>query len=164
RVKLTRAGREFKACCPFHNEKTPSFYVNDDKGFFHCFGCGAHGDAVSFRMRHDNLGFMEAVEGLASEAGMEIPKPDPRSAEKFDEMQRLMQVMERVSKWFEAQLHHPQNGFALRYLKDRGLSDETIARFRLGFAPNSWDVARDAWLQQNLKIDDLINLGLLKRS
>ncbi len=164
RVKLTRAGREFKACCPFHNEKTPSFYVNDAKGFFHCFGCGAHGDAVSFRMRHDNLGFMEAVEGLAAEAGMEIPKPDPKSAEKFDAMQRMMQVTERIAKWFEAQLHHPQNGFALRYLKERGLSDETIARFRLGYAPNSWDAAREAWVQQDLKIDDLVTLGLLKKS
>ena len=91
RVKITRAGREFKGCCPFHNEKTPSFYVNDEKGFFHCFGCGAHGDAVSFRMRHDNVSFMEAVEGLASEAGLQVPKPDPQSAAQFDEHQRLLQ-------------------------------------------------------------------------
>lgn len=74
RVKLTRNGREFKACCPFHNEKTPSFYVNDLKGFFHCFGCGAHGDVVGFRMRYDNVGFMEAVESLASEAGIQLPE------------------------------------------------------------------------------------------
>src|SRR5690606_17563057 len=75
RMKLTRAGREFKGCCPFHNEKTPSFYVNDQKGFYHCFGCGAHGDAVRFYMDHDNLKFMEAVEAAAGVAGMQVPKP-----------------------------------------------------------------------------------------
>jgi DNA primase len=164
RVKLTRAGREFKACCPFHGEKTPSFYVNDAKGFFHCFGCGAHGDVVSFRMRHDNISFMEAVESLAAEAGLEVPKADPQSAEKFDEMQRLQQIMERVAKWFEAQLMHPQNGFALRYLKERGLSDETIAQFRLGYAPNNWDALREALLAEGIKAADLITLGVLKQS
>ena len=164
RVKLTRAGREFKACCPFHGEKTPSFYVNDEKGFFHCFGCGAHGDAVSFRMRHDNVAFMEAVESLAGEAGMQIPAPDPQSAERFDEHQRLLQIMERVTKWFEAQLKSGQNGFALRYLKERGLSDDTIAQFRLGYAPNNWDALREALVAEDIKIADLVTLGLLKQS
>lgn len=164
RVKLTRNGREFKACCPFHNEKTPSFYVNDAKGFFHCFGCGAHGDAVGFRMRYDNLGFMEAVESLASEAGLQLPKTDPKAAEKFDEYQRLMQIMERVTKWFQMQLHHPQNGFALRYLQERGLSADTIAQFRLGYAPNNWDALREALVAEGLKTSDLITLGLLKQS
>ena len=164
RVKLTRNGREFKACCPFHNEKTPSFYVNDAKGFFHCFGCGAHGDVVGFRMRHDNLGFMEAVEGLASEAGLQMPKADPKAAEKFDEYQRLMQIMERVTKWFQVQLQHPQNGFALRYLQERGLSNETIAQFRLGYAPNNWDALREALIAEGIKAQDLITLGLLKQS
>lgn len=164
RIKLTRAGREFKACCPFHGEKTPSFYINDGKGFYHCFGCGAHGDAVSFRMRHDNLGFGEAVEGLAAEAGMEIPKADPRSIEKFDEQQRLIQIMDRVAKWFEAQLHHPQNGFAMRYVRERGLSADMIAQFRLGYAPNSWDALRDALIAEGIKPADLIKLGILKQS
>jgi DNA primase len=164
RVKLTRNGREFKACCPFHGEKTPSFYVNDAKGFFHCFGCGAHGDVVSFRMRHDNVTFIEAVESLAIEAGLEMPKADPQAAEKFDEQQRLMQIMERVSKWFEDQLHAPQNSFALRYLKERGLSDETIAQFRLGYAPNNWDALRDALSAEGVKPHDLMALGVLKHS
>ncbi|MDB5478516.1 MAG: primase [Alphaproteobacteria bacterium] len=163
-VKLTRAGREFRANCPFHGEKTPSFYVNNDKGFFHCFGCGAHGDVVSYRMRHDNITFMEAVESLAGEAGLEIPKPDPQSAQKFDEHQRLLQIMERVAKWFEAQLKHGQNGFALRYLKDRGLSDETISQFRLGYAPNNWDGLREALLAEGIKAQDLQTLGVLKQS
>jgi DNA primase len=164
KVKLTRAGREFKACCPFHGEKSPSFYVNDAKGFFHCFGCGAHGDVVSFRMRHDNVTFIEAVESLAAEAGLEVPKPDPQSAQKFDEMQHYLQVMERVAKWYEQQLHSPQNGFALRYLKERGLSDETISQFRLGYAPNNWDALRDALLAESVKVSDLLTLGILKQS
>lgn len=163
-LKLTRAGREFKACCPFHGEKTPSFYVNDAKGFFHCFGCGVHGDAVSFRMKHDNVTFIEAVESLAVEAGLEVPKPDPISAQKFDEMQHFMQIMERVAKWFEAQLQNGQNGFALRYLKDRGLSDETIAQFRLGYAPNNWDGLREAMIAEGFKVADLVTLGILKQS
>ena len=164
RVKLTRAGREFKACCPFHNEKSPSFYVNDAKGFFHCFGCGAHGDAVSFRMRHDNTGFMEAVESLASEAGMALPAPDPRAQEHYDEMQRLQQILDRVANWFESQLRAPANGFALRYVQERGLTDETISQFRLGYAPNNWDAFREAMVAADVKIDDLMNLGLLRQS
>jgi DNA primase len=164
RVKLTRAGREFKACCPFHNEKSPSFYVNDAKGFFHCFGCGAHGDAVSFRMRHDNTSFMEAVESLASEAGMVLPAPDPQAQEHYDELQRLQQILDRVAKWFETQLRAPQNGFALRYVHERGLTDETIAQFRLGYAPNNWDAFREAMVAQDIKIEDLMNLGLLRQS
>lgn len=163
-LKLTRAGREFKACCPFHGEKTPSFYVNDAKGFFHCFGCGVHGDIVSFRMKHDNVTFMEAVESLATEAGLEVPKPDPVSAQKFDEMQYYLQIMERVAKWFEDQLKNPQNGFALRYLKERGLTDETMAQFRLGYAPNNWDGLREAMIAEGIKIADLITLGILKQS
>jgi DNA primase len=84
RLRLTRAGREFKACCPFHNEKSPSFYVNDDKQFFHCFGCGAHGDVIGFAMRHDRLSFPEAVENLAAQAGLAVPRDTPVEREKFD--------------------------------------------------------------------------------
>lgn len=164
RVKLTRSGRELKGCCPFHNEKTPSFYVNDAKSFFHCFGCGAHGDAVSFRMRHDNVNFMEAVESLAGEAGMVMPTPDPATRAQYDEMQRQQNILERVTKWFEAQLQQAQNGFALRYLKDRGLTDETIAQFRIGYAPNNWDALREAMIAEDIKIKDLVELGLLRQS
>ena len=80
-TRLTKAGREFKACCPFHNEKTPSFTVNDEKGFYHCFGCGAHGDAIRWMTDQRGLGFMDAVKELAAEAGMEVPAPDPRAAQ-----------------------------------------------------------------------------------
>ena len=84
RLRLIRAGREFKSPCPFHNEKTPSFYVNDQKGFFHCFGCGAHGDIIGFAMRHDNLAFPEAVEQLAAEAGLQVPQSTPEDRERFE--------------------------------------------------------------------------------
>lgn len=164
RVRLTRAGREFKACCPFHDEKSASFYVNDQKGFFHCFGCGAHGDAVSFRMRHDNVGFMEAVESLAGEAGMALPAADPQASERYDEMQRLQQILERVTVWFEQQLRHPQNAFALRYARERRLSDDTLSQFRIGYAPNNWDALREAMVAMDIKISDMIDLGLLRQS
>src|ERR1700734_1105148 len=101
RLRLTRAGREFKACCPFHNEKTPSFYVNDDKQFFHCFGCGAHGDVIGFTMRQDRLSFPEAIENLAAQAGMEVPRDTPMEREKFDIEKRLHQLLDRATAWFE---------------------------------------------------------------
>src|SRR5580704_17714982 len=82
-LRLTRAGREFKACCPFHNEKSPSFYINDDKQFFHCFGCGAHGDVIGFTMRHGHMSFPEAVEALAAQAGLAVPQNTPVERERF---------------------------------------------------------------------------------
>ncbi|MEE3217833.1 MAG: CHC2 zinc finger domain-containing protein, partial [Pseudomonadota bacterium] len=83
-LRLTKAGREFKACCPFHNEKTPSFYVNDEKGFYHCFGCEAHGDAIRWLTDQRGMPFMDAVKELAAEAGMEVPAPDPRAAQRAE--------------------------------------------------------------------------------
>src|SRR5215475_1362437 len=91
RLALTRAGREFKACCPFHNEKTPSFTINDDKQFYHCFGCGAHGDIIGFVMQHDRLSFPEAVESLAAQAGLPVPRDTPMERERFDQEKRLYQ-------------------------------------------------------------------------
>jgi len=136
RVRLARAGREMKGCCPFHNEKTPSFYVNDDKQFFHCFGCGAHGDVIGFTMRHDRLSFPEAVESLAGQAGLQVPRDTPMEREKFDAEKRLYQLLDRANAWFEEQLFTPAGREALAYLHKRGLSDEAIRRFRLGYAPN----------------------------
>ena len=94
RMRLTRAGREFKGCCPFHKEKTPSFYVNDDKKFFHCFGCGAHGDVIGFTMRHDGQSFPEAVENLAAQAGLTVPQDTPIERERYDKEKRLLQLLE----------------------------------------------------------------------
>src|SRR5213596_3696526 len=103
-VKLIRAGREWKACCPFHNEKTPSFTVNDDKGFYHCFGCGAHGDAIRFLTDQRGMPFMDAVKELAAKAGMEVPAPDPQAKERADRAASLTDVMGEVAKWYADQL------------------------------------------------------------
>jgi DNA primase len=135
RIKLTRAGREFKACCPFHNEKSPSFYVNDDKQFFHCFGCGAHGDALGFVMRHDNLSFIEGVEHLAAKTGMQVPRQSFQDVEQAHKDKSLYALCEDTAKFFEAQLRNPSNHEILDYLLKRNLGEETIASFRIGYAP-----------------------------
>ena len=124
-VKLTKAGREFKACCPFHNEKTPSFYVNDEKGFYHCFGCGAHGDAIRFLTDARGLPFMDAVKELASKAGMDVPAPDPRAREKAERSAGLYDVMEAAQRWFAEQLDGMEGAAARAYLKERGITDAT---------------------------------------
>lgn len=135
RVKITRAGREFKACCPFHNEKSPSFYINDDKQFYHCFGCGAHGDVIGFTMRNDNLSFIEAVESLAGLAGMQVPQQAPQDIARAREEKSLYSLLEDTAKWFESCLRDPVNAEALGYMQQRGLSDDLLAAFRIGFAP-----------------------------
>ncbi|OWJ63987.1 DNA primase [Inquilinus limosus] len=136
RVPLQRSTKgEFKACCPFHKEKTPSFTVNDQKGFFYCFGCGATGDVISFVMQHDRLSFMEAIETLASQAGLEVPKAAPEDRAKFERQKTLYDVVESACAFFEAELRGPGGRAARDYLKGRGLDGETVSRFRLGFAP-----------------------------
>ena len=136
-VKLTKAGREFKACCPFHNEKTPSFTVNDEKGFYHCFGCGAHGDAIRFLTDHRGLPFMDAVRELAGKAGMEVPAPDPRERERQERSAGLYDVMAASQKWFSDQLNGVDGGEARAYLSGRGIGGDTIERFGIGFAPDA---------------------------
>jgi len=135
RVKLEKKGREHHGLCPFHTEKSPSFTVNEDKGFFHCFGCGAHGDVIEFEARVSGLSFLDAVERLAAEAGMEIPRATPEERQRDAVRAGLHQALEAACAWFEAQLHAPGGAAARGYLHGRGLSDETIARFRLGWAP-----------------------------
>ena len=120
-VKLTRAGREWKACCPFHNEKTPSFTVNDEKHFYHCFGCSAHGDAIRFLTDSRGLPFMDAVKELAAIAGMEVPAADPRSRERAERQATLHDVMAAAQRWFAEQLHGIDGGEARAYLKQRGI-------------------------------------------
>jgi DNA primase len=137
RVKLARAGREWKGCCPFHNEKTPSFYVNDDKGFYHCFGCGAHGDVIRFLTEQEGLPFMEAVTQLAAQAGMEVPSPSPRAAQKQDENEALLALTARAADWYQQQLAGPAGAEARAYLGRRGVSAEMVRAFALGFAPGS---------------------------
>ncbi len=141
RLQLKKAGREYQACCPFHNEKTPSFTVSPGKQFYHCFGCGAHGSAISFLMEYDNLAFPEAIEELARSVGMEVPR-ESGSQSPQAEQQRTdhYALLERVDHFYRGQLRqHVQADKAVAYLKDRGLSGEIAQTFGLGYAPPGWD-------------------------
>lgn len=164
RIRLTRAGREYKACCPFHNEKSASFYINDDKQFFHCFGCGAHGDVIGFCMRYDRLSFPEAIEALAAQAGLPLPQDTPIERERFDHEKRLYQLLERATVWFEEQLFGSLGRDALGYLRKRGLNDEAIRRFRLGYAPAEGQALIRKMLAEEYKVDELVSVGLAKKS
>ena len=139
-----RRGREHSGLCPFHNEKTPSFYVVEDKGFFHCFGCGAHGDAIGFVMRADNLDFVEAVERLAGEAGIAVPQQTPQERERAQRQKTLLEALAAAAAFYEAQLWGPAGARAREYLTRRGLDEETIRRFRLGWAPDDRQALRRA--------------------
>jgi DNA primase len=164
RVAVTRAGREFKACCPFHGEKTPSFTINDEKEFFHCFGCGAHGDHIGFIMRHDNLHFMETIEILAAQAGMQVPKPTPQEREKFDRQDLYYKMMEDAAKYFTNQLFEPNNADILGYVRGRGLSDEIIAGFRMGYAPDDGQALRGYLKLKGYNDNDMTELCLTRQS
>ncbi|MDT8758065.1 DNA primase [Sphingomonas psychrotolerans] len=143
-VKLQKAGREFRACCPFHNEKTPSFYVNDDKGFYHCFGCGAHGDAIRWMTDQRGLPFIDAVKELVQAAGMEMPEQDRRSAEKAERAKGLHEAMADAAAWFVEKLNGIEGAEARSVLKRRGITEEIARGFGLGFAPDSRGKLRDA--------------------
>src|SRR6478672_17825 len=158
-VKLLRAGREWKACCPFHNEKTPSFTVNDDKGFYHCFGCGAHGDAIRFLTDHRGMPFMDAVKELAAKAGMDVPAPDPAAKERADRAASLTDVMAEVARWYSEQLNGLAGSEAREYLKGRGIDGETIQRFGLGFAPDSRNALKRGL--DRLGEEPLVETGML---
>lgn len=138
RVVLKKAGREWKACCPFHGEKTPSFTVSQTKQFYHCFGCGAHGTALGFLMEHDRMSFVEAVEELAQRAGLEVPRDGPAGPSDRDRHEAdLYALMQETDQHFRDQLRDSER--AKDYLKSRGLTGETAARYHLGYAPPGWD-------------------------
>ncbi|WP_100258918.1 DNA primase [Qipengyuania seohaensis] len=143
-VRLTKAGREFKACCPFHNEKTPSFYVNDEKGFYHCFGCEAHGDAIRWLTDQRGMPFMDAVKELAAEAGMEVPAPDPQAAKRAEKRASLHDVTAAAQDWFEANLRSADGAAARAYLSRRGFSDKTMREFGFGYAPQNRQASKAA--------------------
>jgi len=158
-VKLQRAGREWKACCPFHNEKSPSFYVNDDKGFYHCFGCSAHGDAIRWLTEQNGLPFIDAVKELAQAAGMEMPAQDRQSAERAERAKGLHEAMADAAAWFTEKLNGIEGGEARAMLERRGIKPETARAFGMGFSPDSRGKLRDA-----LKAygdEKLIEAGLL---
>ncbi len=161
RVKLVKKGREFSGLCPFHNEKSPSFTVNDDKGFYHCFGCGAHGSALDFVMNTEGLSFPEAVERLAIQAGMEVPQDTPEQRERSEKRNTLYDVMEAACAFYERSLRMPEGRIGLEYLRTRGLSEETIKRFRLGFAANTNGALKAALKREGMDDALMIEAGLL---
>ncbi len=163
RVRLVKKGREHAGLCPFHNEKTPSFTVSEEKGFFHCFGCGAHGDVIGYVMRADGLSFPEAVERLAADAGLEVPRQTPEEREHAKRQADLYEVMENGCAFFEERLRAHVGEPALAYLRGRGLDDETIARFRLGYAPDTKGALRGALMSETLPEAMLVEAGLLIR-
>lgn len=163
RIKLIRAGREHHGLCPFHTEKSPSFTVNDQKGFFHCFGCGAHGDVISFLMRHDNLSFPEAVDVLAAQVGLAVPTASPDEKERYSRQKTLHDLLEQATRWFESQLQTPAARTARAYLQQRGLDDTLIARFRLGFAPVDAAALRSYLLAAGFSDSQMVEAGLTRQ-
>ncbi|SHK02140.1 DNA primase [Marinobacter antarcticus] len=134
RITLKKAGANYKACCPFHDEKTPSFNVRPDKGFYHCFGCGAHGDAISFVREFEGLGFTEAVEELARRAGLEVPY-DQAAKQEIQQARTLTDALDFAGRFYQSALLGQQGTYARDYLKQRGLDDSVIQRYQVGYAP-----------------------------
>ena len=160
-VKLKRQGREFAGLSPFTNEKTPSFFVNDDKGFYHCFSSGKHGDVISFLMEVEGLSFPESVEKLAGEAGIEMPKADPEAEKRAARNKVAVNWMDAAQTFFMKCLRRDVGSEARDYLKNRGLTGDDANRFGIGFAPDSFSALRDELVQQGASLDVLIEAGLL---
>jgi DNA primase len=162
RVRLQRKGRELAGLCPFHHEKTPSFYVVEDKAFFHCFGCGAHGSAIDFVMRADNLDFLEAIERLALEAGIAVPQASPQERERVQRQKTLLEALDAAARFYEAQLWGRDGAPGRDYLCARGLDEATIRRFRLGFATADRH-ALERGLRGEFPEPLLVEAGLVRR-
>lgn len=167
-VPLKKAGKNYQACCPFHNEKTPSFSVAPDKQFYHCFGCGMHGNAISFMMEYEQLEFPEAIEELARFYHLEVPREQgqfsqPKSSQDKQQLQDDYQLMEQVAKFYAHQFkHHKEGNKAIDYLKGRGLSGDIVKEFGIGFAPPEWDsvlsqFGRTPQVTEQLKALKLVN-------
>ncbi|AVF59019.1 DNA primase [Vibrio diabolicus] len=170
RVKLKKKGKNYGACCPFHNEKTPSFSVSQEKQFYHCFGCGAHGNAIDFLMEFDRLEFVEAIEELASYLGLDVPReqrsggngsyqsgPQASSSEK----RNLYDLMGSIAQFYRNQLKQPASKVAIEYLKDRGLSGEIVQKFGIGYVADEWDLVRKNFGQNKENLDMLVTGGML---
>jgi len=160
KTRLAKSGRNWKGCCPFHGEKTPSFYVYDDH--FHCFGCGAHGDAVTFVMRAEGASFPEAVERLAAEAGMDVPKPTAREVEREQRARDQHAIMDLAARWFSGRLREAEGAPALDYLRRRGLGEDTIARFGLGWSGPGRGALTAMMKAEGVEAGELVELGLLR--
>jgi DNA primase len=160
-VKLKRQGREFAGLSPFTNEKTPSFFVNDEKGFYHCFSSGKHGDAISFFMEVEGLSFPEAVERLAEMAGVEMPKADPQAEQRAARNKKTISWMEQAQIFFEKSLYRDVGSAARDYLKGRGLTKTAAETFGMGYAPNHFSALKDELMQQGASARMLIEAGLI---
>lgn len=160
RVPLTKKGQNYWGCCPFHNEKTPSFSVNEDKGFYHCFGCGEHGDIISFTMKSENIGFVDAIKELAEMAGLKLPEFKPRDPAIVQREESYFDITERAAAEYQKQLFTPAGAVALEYIRGRGFTDEMIKKYRLGYAPKNNLIANKF---VNTKQEVLIGTGLCRR-
>ncbi len=159
RVQLKKAGREYKACCPFHTEKTASFWVSPEKQFYHCFGCGAHGTVLRFLMEHDRMAFPEAVEELASRLGLEVPQEGGGAPGGTRDSEKLHDLMARVARFYAEALS--QDPRAREYLTRRGLTPETVAQFGIGYAPDSWSAVLKRFGTSEPERRALADLGLI---
>ncbi|PIW59353.1 DNA primase [Shewanella sp. CG12_big_fil_rev_8_21_14_0_65_47_15] len=163
KVPLKKAGKNYSACCPFHSEKSPSFTVSRDKQFYHCFGCGAHGNAIDFVMEYDRLDFVDAIEDLAGQLGLEVPREQGTGKRHDDGLSRdLYQLMEEASRYFQTQLRqHQDKQKVIDYLVYRGLSDDIVEHFGIGFAPDGWDGLLGRYRQNQDAQDKLLTAGML---
>lgn len=167
RVKLKKKGKNYGACCPFHNEKTPSFSVSQEKQFYHCFGCGVHGNAIDFIMEFERLEFVEAIEELASYLSLDVPREErngsvssgPRA--NTEQKRNLYDLMGSISQFYRSQLKQSANKHAIEYLKDRGLSGEIVQKFGIGFVADEWDAVRKNFGQQKDAQEMLVTGGML---
>ncbi|KXF80333.1 DNA primase [Enterovibrio coralii] len=166
RVKLKKQGKNYGACCPFHNEKTPSFSVSPDKQFYHCFGCGVHGNAIDFVMEFDRLEFVEAIEELASQLGLDVPRENDGNGPKgpyarSDQKRDLYQMMGQIAKFYQSSLRNTAGQHAIDYLKGRGLSGEIVQKFGIGYVADEWDQVRSRFGQDNASQQALVSAGML---
>ncbi|PPR79339.1 MAG: DNA primase [Alphaproteobacteria bacterium MarineAlpha2_Bin1] len=163
-VKLTQKGNEFLGLCPFHKEKTPSFTVSDDKGFYHCFGCQAHGNVIDYLMKTNGSTFQDTILMLAKDLGITINDNNTSYIQKNSKYTRLSNLIQEVSMWFCDQLNSEVGLFARRYIISRGISEDIIDRFKLGFAPNGWNNLKNSFINKGYSEQDLIDIGVLINS
>lgn len=160
RVPLVKKGQNYWGCCPFHNEKTPSFSVNEDKGFYHCFGCGEHGDIISFVMKSENVDFKTAITELAAQAGLKMPDYKPKPAAQVAREESYYQIMSGACDIYQKLLFEPMGATALEYVRKRGFTDEMIQRYRIGYAPKNNIIANKF---VNVKQENLMATGMCRR-
>ena len=158
RIEIKKAGKEYKACCPFHNEKTPSFTISPEKGFYHCFGCGAHGTSLGFLMDYEKLTFVEAIEELAKMLGMEVPKSN-EDIKLTKKQTSLKSLLNQVSEYFQSNLKSSEK--TIGYLKNRGIDGKTAKDFCIGYSKDSWDDITKKFGSTEKNIDQLVEAGLI---